>query len=60
MKIKNLLKTAGIVFLADVIENFILLAFFSVPFSKQTIIGTLVLTALLTLILKQTNIIKND
>lgn len=60
MKLKNLLKIVGIVFIADVIQNFILLAFFNVPFGKQTIIGTLVLTALLTISFKYFKILKDD
>jgi len=54
----KLLKTMAIIFIVDLISNIVLLLFFGIAINQQTIIGALIFTVILTLILKQSGILK--
>ena len=53
-----MLKISGTIFLVNALENLLLLYFFGVSITQQTIIGTGVFTLALILILKQMGVIK--
>ena len=57
---KKIMKAIVIIFLVDLLSNIALLLFFGVPITQQAFIGAGVFTILLTLILKQTNILKEE
>ncbi len=55
---KKFLKTMGIIFLADFIQNIIFLFFFNVSINKQTLILSAILTVVLSFLLKYLDLIK--
>lgn len=59
LKLPTKLKVMLAIFIANAIENTILLFFFGFSLTKQSIIGILIFTALLTSILSQINVLKD-
>lgn len=57
---KKLIKAMVIIFLTDLISNLILLFFFNIQITKQTIIATALFTVSLALILKIADVIKDE